>query len=82
MCAVCQKRAAAVILFTAAAPLFYCRFTPKTTASSRFKLHSALCLRKQHVVSYPHIGIKSHVHAAAFYDFKPFLRSRTTVKSW
>ena len=30
---------------------------------------ACLGLRKQHVVSYPHIGIKSHVHAAAFYEF-------------
>ena len=53
-------------------------FAPKTTASSRFKLHSALRLRKQHVVSYPHIGIKSHVHAAAFYDFKPLSQNKSS----
>ena len=45
-------------------------FAPKTTASSRFKLHSARCLRNA-LHFYPHIGIKSHVHAAAFYEFKP-----------
>ena len=33
-------------------------------------LHSALRLRNA-LHFYPHIGIKSHVHAAAFYDFKP-----------
>ena len=46
-------------------------FAPKTTASSRFKLHSALRLRKQHAVYYPHIGIKIHAQVAAFYEFKP-----------
>ena len=46
---------------------------------SRLAFHSALRLRKQRVVSYPHRGIKSHVHAAAFYDFKPFPLSINTV---
>ena len=45
-------------------------FAPKTTASSRFNLHSALRLRNA-LHFYPHIGIKSHAHAAAFYEFKP-----------
>ena len=46
-------------------------FAPKTTASSRFNLHSALRLRNA-LHFYPHIGIKSHAHAAAFYDFNRF----------
>ena len=45
-------------------------FAPKTTASSRFKLHSALRLRNA-LHFYPHIGIKSHAQVAAFYEFKP-----------
>ncbi len=45
-------------------------FAPKTTASSRFNLHSALRLRNA-LHFYPHIGIKSHAQVAAFYDFKP-----------
>ena len=45
-------------------------FAPKTTASSRFKLHSARCLRNA-LHFYPHIGIKSHAQVAAFYEFKP-----------
>ena len=45
-------------------------FAPKTTASSRFNLHSALRLRNA-LHFYPHIGIKSHAQVAAFYEFKP-----------
>ena len=41
-------------------------------------LHSALRLRNA-LHFYPHRGIKSHVHAAAFYDFKPFPLSINTV---
>ena len=49
-------------------------FAPKTTVGAtlcgRPCMHSALCLRNA-LHFYPHIGIKSHVHAAAFYDLKP-----------